>query len=394
MARRGAMTAIQAALAGLSGGAAGYVRQREMQKEQDRLKKQEERQGLLDALSLFEKGALEVGPLATRVPPGASLGEGPRPPMAASGEAVRAPRPSMGAIPLAGIGQEAMQQAEAGLSRYETGGPGALSFEIGGRRMALPSAATRQAEAAQDALSTAIKQAEATGTVRMRQEREAFDIGNRRQFEVYRQQYQGRGEYNPNLDYASLNAAKEAQLGRASAQQIARIREGGQAGGGTAAPASDRGTLPSLSVNLERLNQMDENYIRALRPSRVTGAAEAPLMVSESRGLFKGPALAMAGAFNWAASPEEREYANIIRSTTDAVARERERGVLTDRDIARFQSQVLPLPNDDELTSIRKFQTLKGWATWLTTGDPNVRLPGESVEEFLDRKSRLGRSGR
>jgi len=102
----------------------------------------------------------------------------------------------------------------------------------------------------------------------------------------------------------------------------------------------------------------------------------------------------MAGAFNLAASPEEREYATIIRSTTDAIARERERGVLTDRDIARFQSQVLPLPNDDEETSLRKFNTLKGWATWLTSGDPSTRIPGESVEEFLDRKSRLGRSGR
>lgn len=203
MARRGNRgVALQAALSAISGGLSGYARQQELQKEQDRLKKQEERQGLLDTLSLFEKGALEVGPLATRVPPGASLGEGPRPPMAASGEAVRAPRPSMGAIPLAGVGQEAMQQAEAGLSRYETGGPGALSFEIGGRRMALPSAATRQAEAAQDALSAAIKQAEATGTVRMRQERESEAEGNRSAFEELRALGEERGEFQPNRRYA------------------------------------------------------------------------------------------------------------------------------------------------------------------------------------------------
>jgi hypothetical protein len=252
----------------------------------------------------------------------------------------------------------------------------------------MPSKAQRDLQGQQRALDAAIQQAEATGAVRMRQEREEFDVGNRRQFEVYRQQYRGGGEYNPNLDYASLNAAKESQLGRVSAQQIAQTRASGQ--GATA----DRGALPSLAVNVDRLAQMDENYVRALRPSRVTGAAEAPLMVSESRGLFKGPALAMAGAFNLAASPEEREYATIIRSTTDAIARERERGVLTDRDIARFQSQVLPLPNDDEETSLRKFNTLKGWATWLTSGDPSTRIPGESVEEFLDRKSRLGRSGR
>jgi len=393
MARRGAMTAIQAALAGLSGGAAGYVRQKEMQREQDRLKKQEERQGLLDALSLFEKGALEVGPLATRVPPGASLGEGPRPPMAASGEAVRAPRPSMDAIPLAGVGQEAMQQAEAGLSRYETGGPGALSFEIGGRRMALPSAATRQAEAAQDALSAAIKQAEATGTVRMRQEREAFDIGNRRQFEVYRQQYKGQGEYNPNLDYASLNAAKEAQLGRASAQQIARIREGGQAGGGTATPAGGRGLLPSVVGTARRLDQMDIGYVRSLRPSGVVAAAEAPLMMAEAKGIAKAPAFLLSGAMNAFANENEREYALLIRSVNDAVARASEKGVLTDRDIGRFQAQVLPLSNDDEDTSLRKFNTLKGWANWLNTGNLQARTPEETDEEFNDRMANARAKG-
>ena len=363
MARRGALTAIQAALAGLSGGAAGYVRQKEMQREQDRLKAQEERQKRMDIMDLLERGGVT---------------------QAAPGESITGPVPS--AVPMVAPQREAMAAA------LQTAGPrtatGSEMFNIGGTSILMPSKAQRDLQGQQRALDAAIQQAEATGAVRMRQEREEFDVGNRRQFEVYRQQYRGGGEYNPNLDYASLNAAKESQLGRVSAQQIAQTRASGQ--GATA----DRGALPSLAVNVDRLAQMDENYVRALRPSRVTGAAEAPLMVSESRGLFKGPALAMAGAFNLAAGPEEREYATIIRSTTDAIARERERGVLTDRDIARFQSQVLPLPNDDEETSLRKFNTLKGWATWLTSGDPSTRIPGESVEEFLDRKSRLGRSGR
>ena len=388
MARRGALTALQAVLAGVSGGAQGYVQQQELERKRQQERAAQERQQAMDLIAFGER-AIEPGPLATRAPMGAPRAEAPRTALPTSA----VPLPT-GPMDFGG----AMRQLE----QEETRPSGTTPLKIGDITLNIPigqrARDIKQSEALlaeRSALDAAMREAEATGTVRARQEREAFDVSNRRQFEVYRQQYQGRGEYNPNLDYASLNAAKEAQLQRTSAQQIARIREGGQAGGGTAAAtAGDRGTLPSLSVNLERLNQMDENYISALRPSRVTGAAEAPLMVSESRGLFKGPALAMAGAFNWAASPEEREYANIIRSTTDAVARERERGVLTDRDIARFQSQVLPLPNDDELTSIRKFQTLKGWATWLTTGDPNTRLPGESVEEFLERKSRLGRSGR
>lgn len=381
MARRGALTALQAVLAGVSGGAQGYVQQQELERKRQQERAAQERQQAMDLITFGER-AIEPGPLATRAPMGAPRAEAPRTALPTSA----VPLPT-GPMDFGGAMRQ-LEQEEArpsGTTPLRIGDI-TLNIPIGQRARDIKQSEALLAE--RSALDAAMREAEATGTVRARQEREAFDVSNRRQFEVYRQQYQGRGEYNPNLDYASLNAAKEAQLQRASEQQIAQTRVSGQ--GATA----DRGTLPSLMVNVDRLNQMDENYIRALRPSRVTGAAEAPLMVSESRGLFKGPALAMAGAFNLAASPEEREYSTIIRSTTDAVARERERGVLTDRDIARFQSQVLPLPNDDEETSLRKFRTLKGWATWLASGDPNVRLPGESVEEFLDRKSRLGRSGR
>jgi len=66
MARRGALTAIQAALAGLSGGAAGYVRQKEMQREQDRLKAQEERQKSRDIFDLMQAGFMRPEELTQR----------------------------------------------------------------------------------------------------------------------------------------------------------------------------------------------------------------------------------------------------------------------------------------------------------------------------------------
>lgn len=365
---RGARVALQTALGAISGGLGGFQQASARRKQEEQLRKQEERQARMDLLDLLDRGAIQ---------------------QAAPGESIVGAVPS--AVPLMAPAAGEMGAAE------RTAGPrtgaGSMTMEVGGQRLLMPSKAQRDLQEQQRALDMALQQAEATGAVRVRQEREQFDVGNRRQFEVYKQQYGGRGAYNPNLDYASLNAAKENALGRVSAREIAGIRATPRTDAGTTGGAAgERGTLPSLTTGLSRLNEMDEGYVRALRPSRITGAAEAPLMVSESRGLFKAPALAMAGAFNVVASPEEREYANIIRSTTDAVARERERGVLTDRDIARFQSQVLPLPGDDETTSLRKFNTLKGWATWLTSGDPNVRLPGESVEEFLDRKSRLGRT--
>jgi hypothetical protein len=66
MARRGALTAIQAALAGLSGGAAGYVRQQELQREQDRLKTQEERQKSRDIFDLMQAGFMRPEELTQR----------------------------------------------------------------------------------------------------------------------------------------------------------------------------------------------------------------------------------------------------------------------------------------------------------------------------------------
>lgn len=195
MARRNIMTALQAALAGVGGAASGYVQQQERKRQEQERARERERQSLMDTLSLFEKGAFEPGPIATRAP------QGPRPPQAAAGAAVPAPA-GMGAIPLTGVSPDAMQQAEAGRERYETGGPGAMTFEIGGRRLALPSAATRRAEAAQDALLEAAQQAEATGAVRSRQEREAEAEGNRSAFEELRALGEERGEFQPNRRYA------------------------------------------------------------------------------------------------------------------------------------------------------------------------------------------------
>lgn len=369
------MTALQAALAGVAGGAQGYAQYQAQ--ERKRLQEEEERKRR-DALD----AAAQAANIRSEQREVFKMG-GTR--MARAGESVAGQIPSV--VPLAGPGVAEMERAE--MEAGPASSMGGFRQTIGGETFALPGMAELESRRQQSALADALRQAEALGELEATQAGKQFDVGNRRLFEVYRQEYGGRGEYNPNLDYSSLIRAKEAQRGRTATAA--------RAAGGAAAPsetAGGRGTLPSLTTSLGRLNEMDEGYVRALRPARITGAAEAPLMVSESRGLFKGPALAMAGAFNLAASPEEREYATIIRSTTDAVARERERGVLTDRDIARFQSQVLPLPGDDEDTSIRKFETLKGWATWLTTGDPNTRLPNESIEEFLDRKSRLGRSGR
>jgi hypothetical protein len=214
MARRGALTALQAALAGVSGGAQGYIQQRELERKREQEKAQQERQTLMDTISLFEKGAFEAGPIATRAPSAP-----PRTP-AAAGEEVKAPRPSMGAIPLAGVGSEAMQQAAAGLERYETGGPGAMPVEIGGRRLVLPSMATRRAEAAQDALSSAMAQARAELDVRRGQQQ----LDEQSAFNALKRAGQVRGDFDPQYgqygaDLADYRAIRRSQATKPGASE-------------------------------------------------------------------------------------------------------------------------------------------------------------------------------
>jgi hypothetical protein len=381
MARRGALTALQAVLAGVSGGAQGYIQQRELERKREQEKAQQERQTLMDTISLFEKGAFEAGPIATRAP------SAPPQARAAAGEEVKAPRPSMSAIPLAGVSPEAMQQAEAGLSRYETGGPGAMPIEIGGRRLVLPSAATRRAEEAADRFSEAFRRADMERTMAKGE----ADTANRQNYETWKEIYGKRGTYNPNLNYATAINAAETERGRASAQAIAQIRATPSAGtgAGTGGRTDARGPLPSVMSTIDRLSKMTNEQVLSLRPGRIAMAAEAPLMMSEAGGTMKIPALIGAAGMNWMADPEEQEYANMIGAVGDAVARAAERGVLTNQDIARYRAQVQPLANDSEETQLRKFQTLKAWAQWLSGNNEMVRLPGETIDDFDRRTSML-----
>jgi len=56
MARRGALTALQAALAGVSGGAQGYIQQRELERKREQEKADRERQQAIDVMGLQERG--------------------------------------------------------------------------------------------------------------------------------------------------------------------------------------------------------------------------------------------------------------------------------------------------------------------------------------------------
>lgn len=370
MARRGALTALQAVLAGVSGGAQGYVQQQELErKRQQERAAQEERDA--ERARMLRGEARDIVRLGGK-------------PVAQAGQEVAGPIPS--AVPLTAPGLSALDAAMA------AGGPstsrGAFRQELPGiGTFMLPSAEEQQAIGDQRAIDLAIRQAQATQDVKRSEE----DRFNRQNYETYRDIYGKGGAYNPNLNYAKAIEAAEAARGRASAEGIARMRTSVPSGGagGAAGRPDERGPLPSVLSTIERLNKMTDEDVLSLRPSRIAMASEAPLMMSEAGGAMKLPALGAASLMNWSADPEEQAYANMIAAVGDAVARAAERGVLTNQDIARYRGQVQPLGGDDEQTQIRKFQTLKAWAQWLSSENPMMRLPGETIDEFNRRTSML-----
>ena len=175
---RGARVALQTALGAISGGLGGYVRQKEMQREQDRLKAQEERQKRMDIMDLLERGGVT---------------------QAAPGESITGPVPS--AVPMVAPEREAMAAA------LQTAGPrtatGSEMFNIGGTSILMPSKAQRDLQGQQRALDAAIQQAEATGVVRTRQASEAREAGERIAFNELVALGQERGEFQPNRAYST-----------------------------------------------------------------------------------------------------------------------------------------------------------------------------------------------
>ena len=356
MARRGALTALQAALAGVSGGAQGYIQQRELERKREQEKAQQERQTLMDTISLFEKGAFEAGPIATRAP------SAPPRTLAAAGEEVKAPRPSMGAIPLAGVGPEAMQQAATGLERYETGGPGAMTFEMGGRRLALPSAATLRAEEAQDRLSDALRIAQMQQNVKRGEE----DRVNRQNYETYRDIYGKGGAYNPNLNYATAIQAAEAARGRASAEGIARMRTTAPSGG-----AGGRGAEGSAAA---MFSDDDIAFIQQFVPEKVTDASgRASFRAPESNLSTFDVKAAQSDLTNWYAGENEQRYVAIAGAVADAWAKRMEGSRLSNQDIDRFRSQVIIRPGDNLATKYDKFQRLNRWIAELNAPAGSAR---------------------
>ncbi len=195
MARRGALTALQAVLAGVSGGAQGYVQQQELERKRQQERAAQERQQAMDLITFGER-AIEPGSLATRAPMGAPRAEAPRTALPPS--AVSLPT---GPVDFGGAMRQ-LEQEEArpsGTTPLRIGDI-TLNIPIGQRARDIKRSEALLAE--RDLLTAAVQRAETEGAIKTRQEREAEAEGNRSAFEELRALGEERGEFQPNRRYA------------------------------------------------------------------------------------------------------------------------------------------------------------------------------------------------
>ena len=212
MARRGVMTALQAALAGIGGAAGGYVQMEERKRkqlEEDRERKRQEQRDLI----LYGREAITPGPLATRAPAGL-----PTPTMPAGAPPSAIPMPT-GKVDFGGA-MQALEKEEATPSGTET-------IEIGGRKLFIPVGQRyrdiKRAEALteeSDAVERARKMAEAQGEVQ-RQLDAAKNFGY---YKLYSKQYGKKEAYDPETPYKELIDLEEGARGRSSAERAAAAR--------------------------------------------------------------------------------------------------------------------------------------------------------------------------
>jgi hypothetical protein len=213
---RGFATALQAALAGVAGGASGYVRYQEQERQRLREEEERKRREAMDLITFGER-AVEPGPLATRVPVG---GAG-----SIAGRAAGAAPPPPSAIPMP-TGPVDFGEAERQLGQEESRPSGTTPLQIGDRTLYIPIGQrardikrSEQAAASADALADALARAEAVGGVERRQTRETAVENERTAFNALKKFKQVTGDFDPTYgqygedlkDYRQIRVSQRTQ---------------------------------------------------------------------------------------------------------------------------------------------------------------------------------------
>ncbi len=160
---------------------------------------------------------------------------------------------------------------------------------------------------------------------------------------------------------------------------------GGQAG--TAA----QDTFPGVTEAVTFFKSLTPEQIKNIRSTGANAASVAQATSGTWSGLLGGMVA------NPLTTPEERAYAESSRAVANAVARLREKGVLSNQDITRFESQISGVAGQSPQDMQRKIARATAWAEWLASPEssvpasqrtPSMRQPGETAAEYAARTNR------
>ena len=325
MARRGVMTALQAALAGIGGAAGGYVQMEETKRKRQLEDEARKRQEMRDIVELGDRDFVTGEQLAKQQEQGRRT----------TGSVVQnallsalSPRAGMLPPPTAqdvGTASEALATAGRAPQRIVT---------AGGQEM-FRAETPFQREERRDLLTQERKRMETMGEREYQRSRDADNRAFEKEMLRLRNQLTPYQRQQLALDKRKLDIMEQ--------EKEAKKNE--------AAPTTSASFAPE-----------DVDFLRQFAPK---------VEVVNNRRVYKpanqsidalGVRCAQSDITNVLAGANEQRYAAIAGAISDAQARRSEKGVLTNQDIQRYRDQVLIRPMDKIETQYDKFRRLLSWA--------------------------------
>ncbi len=365
MARRGVMTALQAALAGIGGAAGGYVQQQELERKRQEAERERKRQEQRDLIT-FGREAITPGPLATRAPAGL-----PTPEMPTGAPPSAIPMPT-GRVDFGG----AMRQLE----QEEAVPSGTEAVEIGGRTLYIPVGQryrdikrSEELMADKAAVERAKDVARAQGEVQFQLDA-AKNFGY---YKLYSKQYGKKEAYDPQTLYKELIDLEEGARGRASAERAAAARSSvfGQQNidAGVDFTSDVEAVTPYLTGE-----EVKGGKRQTVAPSIPLDNYKLMAVIAADRGeaLPQMATMALRGITGADLSNEQTYYSAVKGIATAYAIREQRGRNVSDKDVANRVNQLLIQPQEvgNATLEVLKANRLKQWANALRAGSvPQLR---------------------
>jgi len=313
MARRGNRgVALQAALSAISGGLSGYARQQEMQREQDRLKAQEERQKSRDIFDLMQAGFMRPEELTQRQQAVTRQGG-----EVASQALMSALNPRAGApmTAVSGQGVGALSEALATAGRAP-----AQRLTYGGQEFVRAEAPTARQERLagleyeRDLMKTRAES-------RLRAEERAEDRQSRKE------QAEANAKLQRDLTQMRIDASRS----------LAAVRADEEAGKPPARPTEAQEKSFLFAQRMAAANPIIEQYGPKARLDRISAALAADNAVTRAIA-------------NRMLNDEEQQLVVAIRQFAEPILRKNTGAAFNKEEIGWVESQVIPVSGDSEAT--------------------------------------------